>query len=95
VDKITPSKRRKLKRKARQIAKKERQRVWAIANANRPKFIPKLKKVKGPIDHSAHVVEIWRRPDICHYAEIHCIDCDKHIQWLSQTQYEFLIKEQK
>jgi len=25
-----------------------------------------------------------------HYAELRCVDCDKHIQWLNQTAYEIL-----
>ena len=42
--------------------------------------------------HDTHAVEV--RPGKAHNAgELFCTECQKHIQWLSRQDYEFLLKE--
>jgi hypothetical protein len=44
--------------------------------------------------HLTHQVEV--RPGKAHNAgELYCTECQKHIQWLSRQDYEFLLKEIK
>lgn len=42
--------------------------------------------------HLTHPVEV--RPGKAHNAgQLFCVQCQKHIQWLSRQDYEFLLKE--
>jgi hypothetical protein len=42
--------------------------------------------------HDTHPVEV--RPGKAHNAgQLFCIECQKHIQWLSRADYEFLLRE--
>ena len=73
---------------------KQSQRQWAIANATRPKKIKKPRLTPEQIKHlhDTHQVEV--RPGKAHNAgQLFCIECQKHIQWLSRRDYEFLLKE--
>ena len=49
-----------------------------------------MKKSKH-IDHSKHQVSILpgKGP---HAGKIYCLKCQKHVQWLKQSDYEKLIK---
>jgi hypothetical protein len=41
--------------------------------------------------HDSHRVTVrLTLPQHPHHAEIRCVDCDKHIQWLSKTDYQQL-----
>lgn len=77
---------------------KQSQREWAIANANQPKKVKRAKLSPEEIayrikhKHDTHQVEV--RPGKAHNAgELFCTECQKHIQWLSRSDYEFLLKE--
>lgn len=49
-------------------------------------------KYKIKHKHDDHAVEV--RPGKAHNAgELYCTECQKHIQWLSRPDYEFLIKD--
>jgi hypothetical protein len=75
-------------------------RAWAIANAGKPKVVPKTKLTIQERTHLAkhkhdqHPVEV--RPGKAHNAgQLFCVECQKHIQWLSQQDYDFLLAELK
>ena len=38
--------------------------------------------------HDSHEVSALRVYDSPHYGELRCRDCNKHIQWLSKTDYQ-------
>jgi L-rhamnose mutarotase len=45
--------------------------------------------------HDTHTVSIHlTKPGSKHYAALRCVDCNKHIQWLSQQDAEQLKGEQ-
>jgi len=73
-------------------------RAWAIANAGKPKVQarPELTLAERTYlakhKHDQHQVEV--RPGKAHNAgQLFCIECQKHIQWLSKQDYEFLLAE--
>ena len=69
---------------------KQSQRQWAIANAGKIKPKPKLIPVQDR--HLTHPVEV--RAGKAHNAgQLFCIECQKHIKWLSRWDYEFLLRE--
>ena len=70
---------------------KQSQRAWAIANAARPRRV-KLTPEQIKHQHDTHLVEV--RAGKAHNAgQLFCIECQKHIKWLSRQDYEFLLKE--
>ena len=58
---------------------------------NRQKWA-RIRKEQQKHRHDSHAVEV--RAGKAHNAgELYCTECQKHIQWLSRQDYEFLIKE--
>jgi hypothetical protein len=54
----------------------------------------RIQQEQRPIQdrHLTHPVEV--RPGKAHNAgQLFCIECQKHIQWLSRQDYEFLLRE--
>jgi hypothetical protein len=38
--------------------------------------------------HDSHKVSVHRcKPDAVHFAALRCVDCNKHIQWLSKEDF--------
>lgn len=74
---------------------KQSQREWAIANAARPKKKARRKKLTPEQIkhlHDTHPVEV-RAGQGPHAGQLYCVQCQKWIQWLCRSDYEFLLKE--
>jgi hypothetical protein len=85
------------------ISKREQRAKQKALNLDKAQALAAKKKKTGRIrvkltpeqikhKHDTHPVEV--RPGKAHNAgQLFCVQCQKHIQWLSRQDYEFLLKE--